>query len=286
MLSLKAKIAIETIKNINVKGTMDFINPPRFRKRKCPKFLLSGTDYVEGDVEGFRYFTFKGHSKRHVYFLHGGGYSLEATIGHYMLVKKMLDVYGCNVTIIEYPLTPEHQVESALKVVKTLYDQLVRDYPSHEFTFFGDSAGGGMALALAMLIRDLNEKKPETIILVSPWLDIALDNPEVNPYVEKDILLNLENVRAVGTIYRGELDVFDYRVSPIKGDLSKLGRIGVYYTSEEILKPDCEKLLSFQAEGTQVKGFEFEGLWHDFVLWPIPERDYFIELMSAYMYTV
>lgn len=284
MLSIKAKIALETIKSLNTKKNLNFMAPPRFRRQKLPNFLLKWYPVREGDIDGFRYFTFEGTSSRHILFLHGGGYAMEATIGHYMLIKRMMEMYSVSVTIIEYPLTPEYQAHTTLDVVSRLYKYLSAENPTHTFSLFGDSAGGGLALTLAMWIRENRLPQPERIILVSPWLDIALENEAIMDYKERDVLLDLEGVQAVGNHYRGSLSKTDYRVSPLYGDLSHLGKIALFYTSEEILKPDCVFLSERVAEGTQIKSFEFEELWHDFILWPIPERESFLELISAYMY--
>lgn len=283
-MSLKAKIATKTLRQLNIKEKVDFLNPPRIRRQKMPKFLINFFPYDEGEINGFRYFTFGKDTSRHVLFLHGGGYAMEATIGHYFLIKRIMEMYPVKVTIIEYPLAPEHQALETHEVVMTLYKRLIEAEPNVSFTFLGDSAGGGLALSLAQCAKAQGLKMPESTILVSPWLDIALENPEILTLCELDVLLQLDNVKKIGELYRGQLKESDPLVSPLYGDLEGLGNIAVFYTSDEILKPDCEKLLARAYDQTKFKGFEFEALWHDFVLWPIPEREQFLELISAYLY--
>lgn len=267
-----------------MKEKIDFLNPPRIRRQKMPKFLINFFPYVEGEIDGFRYFTFGKSANRHVVFLHGGGYAMEATIGHYILIKRMMEMYPIKVTMIEYPLAPEHQALQTHDVVMTLYKRLLDEEPNQTFTFFGDSAGGGLALALAQRAKAQGLKVPESMVLVSPWLDIALENPKILPLCEVDILLQLDNVKKIGELYRGTLAETDPLVSPLYGALDGLGNVAVFYTSDEILKPDCERLLEASVTHTRFKGFEFEAMWHDFVLWPIPEREQFLELISAYLY--
>ncbi len=284
MLSAKAKLAHDALKTMGYKESLDFINPPRIRRNKLPKFLLKLYEVAEKHLDGCRYFTVGPSCERHVVFFHGGGYAFEAAIGHFLWMKRILETYRCQITFIEYPLAPENEATRTFDVAIKLYERLVAENPDQVFTLMGDSAGGGLALAVAVEIKQRGLKQPVSNILISPWLDVSLSNPEIPALAERDVVLDIEKTREIGAVYSRVLGKAHYKVSPIYGDLNGLGDILVLYTSEEILKPDCLKLIeAADLIGTRIKGIEFKNLWHDFILWPIPERDEALALLCAYL---
>lgn len=224
-------------------------------------------------IDGCRMETiYKGNlTKEHIYFLHGGAYVLEACPGHKDFVQQLADK-GFTITYIDYPLAPENTAEKTIDVSVKGYKKIIEEYSDHNFYLFGDSAGGGLAISLAMLIRD--EKitpAPKKISLVCPWVDISLSNPEVKTYDEIDPVLPAKACFDAGAKYRGDIDDKDPRVSPIYGDLSNLGEIFLIYTDGEILNPDCRLLEEKinEVSGTTVKTFVETKTVHDYIVMDI-----------------
>jgi len=199
---------------------------------------------------------------------------LEPSRNNLVMIEKFIGLAKCMISYVEYPLSPESNVNETMEMVFEAYKAQIEKFPDHTFILMGDSAGGGLALALAIHIKMNRIKQPEKLILFSPWLDIALTNPDIALYEDRDFILSSETLREVGKRYAYDVPLEDYRVSPIYGDLNNLGDILVFYGSEEILKPDCEKLISKGGlKNTFVKGIEYEEMQHDWVVLPILEQD-------------
>ena len=86
----------------------------------------------------------------------------------------------------------------------------------------GDSAGGGLALGLAEALRDEGDTLPEELILISPWVDLTMSNPDMKDYVKHDPMLGIDGLRRMGEVWANGLELTDPKVSPIFGDLSGL----------------------------------------------------------------
>ncbi|MDO9153160.1 MAG: alpha/beta hydrolase [Paludibacter sp.] len=164
------------------------------------------------------------------------------------------------------------------------YDKIIRDYPDDRAMLMGDSAGGGLVLAFAQkLSKDKALIQPEKIILFSPWLALSMQNPAIKQQEKLDKILSLKALIDAGKKYsRGE-DLVHYLLSPINGDCKNLGKILVFYGTDELFYPDCKKLEE------KTKGFgnfsfrEFKGMQHDWVIFPIPEAEEALEMAVEYV---
>jgi len=260
---------------IRFKNRVNFMKPKRSDKHKIPtmstKQYMTTTAFVRKrpvctiepvDTE----------AKVHIVYFHGGGYSMEASGLHFQLMKNLVKQTGCALTYIDYPLAPEHTVTETMDMSLAAYKKLKAGYSKHRFILMGDSAGGGLALALAMRIRDEGIEAPEQIIVFSPWLDIALTNKRIPDYEKRDVILDAAALREIGERYRGDVPADNYMVSPKFGDLSGLGTISVFYGTEEIFCPDCEEFCDEkQNGGFPVSGYEYDKMQHDWVILPIDE---------------
>ena len=139
------------------------------------------------------------------------------------------------------------------------------------------------ALRPLSLIRDIGLKAPRKIILFSPWLEIGLLNERVPRYEKRDFMLNAGSLRKIGKIYSGDLPETNYLVSPKYGDVSGLGDIAVFFGSEEIFRPDCVDFCAAHKSGKpEVSAYEYEGMQHDWVLFPIPEAYHALDRAVAF----
>ena len=136
----------------------------------------------------------------------------------------------------------------------------------------GDSAGGGLALGLAEVLRDQGETGPDELILISPWVDVTMSNPDMEDYVSLDPMLGIAGLRRMGQVWANGLEMTDPRVSPLYGDLSGLGRVTLTTGTWEVLYPDslllAEKLA---AAGTDCNLIVGERMIHCYPICPIPE---------------
>jgi acetyl esterase/lipase len=277
MISQKAKALRFFLKNLNLKEKIDFMQPKRSQKPQVPRVPESVGKSTELWVHNRVALTISPVHiglTDHVVYFHGGGYALEGSQGHFQLIKKIIKSSNMTVTYVDYPLAPESDAEETLAMSIKVYEALLESYPYHHFILMGDSAGGGLALSLAMLIRDKGLKGPFKIVLFSPWLDIGLSNPHVKVFEDRDHLLSLKSLQEIGEIYRGKLASNHYLVSPKYGNLKGLGDIAVFFGTEEILYPDClEFCEDHSKDETKVKAYVYEGMPHDWVLFPVPESE-------------
>ncbi len=131
----------------------------------------------------------------------------------------------------------------------------------------GDSAGGGLALALEEKIGEEKLQMPAKTILISPWLDVRLTNPQINEVQKNDKQLNKETLKLAGIAYAGEDGINSYLVNPIEGDLSKLKNITILTGTYDILNPDVH-VLKERAEkvGVFIDVKEFEKANHIWII--------------------
>lgn len=210
----------------------------------------------------------------HIIFLHGGAYVLEADRQtHWNLVKTIINQIHCKITMVDYPLAPESDYKATFQMISKTYTELLKTYPTDQFILMGDSAGAGLALAFAQKLTEENAPiRPIKNILLSPWLDLTMDNPAILPYEKLDYILSLEFLKYCGNKYANGADQSQYLLSPINGNLNDLGDTAVFYGTHEIFCPDCRKLEQLsKSTTTHFKFYEYEKMQHDWILFPIPE---------------
>jgi acetyl esterase/lipase len=105
----------------------------------------------------------------------------------------------------------------------------------------GDSAGGGLALAVGQGLRDRG-LTPRRIVLISPWLDVATEDPASRALADRDPMLAIPGLVEAARSYAGPLALDDPRVSPLHGALTQLPPITVFTGTEDLLNPDSHRL--------------------------------------------
>ncbi|WEV54317.1 alpha/beta hydrolase [Leuconostocaceae bacterium ESL0723] len=207
-----------------------------------------------------------------IFYLHGGAYWADPDYVQFKAVAYIADRADARVVMPIYPKAPTHHAKQALKMVVDSYANLVKTAEPETITILGDSSGAGLALALAFKIRELGLPMPSHIVLMSPWLDVSLTNPEIPVYQEHDTILDANRLRTQGQLYAGDVAVTDPLVSPLYGDLSDLPPIDIFTGTADILYPDTEKFVEqAKKKGEPVYLHKFENQPHDFAVMPMPE---------------
>ena len=138
----------------------------------------------------------------------------------------------------------------------------------------GDSAGGGLALGLSMYVASIGLRVPDKLILLSPWVDLLMDNPEIKNYLKIDPTLKYDDLSVDAAYWANGTDLKDYRLSPIYGDLSVLKDVSLFCGTHEFFYPDIVKFSEMLKEkGVKNSLYVGEGLNHVFPAFPIPEAD-------------
>lgn len=200
-------------------------------------------------------------------FWHGGGYVYPPMTGHWDYFGVMARKYGWRVIVPLYPLAPDSDVAATTRFAVDFYQHLVADIGVPTI-MGGDSAGGGLAAATAMALRDAGAVLPSGLLLVCPWLDIDPGHPD-QPMIEpRDAILTIAGIRDAGRLYLGGADTADWRASPIHGDWSGLPPILAFGGGDDILVTDARRL---KAQVPTVDYDERAGLIHDWPLFTFPE---------------
>lgn len=178
-----------------------------------------------------------------ILYFHGGSYMAEATSNHWEFIENLVDDTGATVILPDYPLTPKYNYKDVFNMVVPLYKEIQQKVDvSNELIIMGDSAGGGLSLALLEKISQEDIKMPKKTILISPWLDVRMDNPKIEQVKEQDKKLNKEALKIAGLAYAESDGIDSYLVNPIDGDLSKINNLTIFTGTKDILNPDVYKL--------------------------------------------
>lgn len=222
---------------------------------------------------------------KHIVFFHGGGYVFEIMGRHWILIEKLIKKTNCRVSVMNYPLAPEAEYKTTHSWTKEAYNLLIQRFPGDEIILVGDSAGGGLALAFAQTIgENQNIKNPEKMILLSPWLDMSMSNPEIKVKEKSDYLLSKEFLDYCTSIYSKGEDPKNTTLSPIYGPLENLPKTLVFYSSSELFEPDC-RLFQKLSDGVeaQITFKLYEGMQHDWLLFPLPESKHALSEISEFL---
>ena len=145
-------------------------------------------------------------------FLHGGAYAYPLVEGQWGIVEGLIDRTGLPVIIPDYPLAPKHAATDAFDVVQPIIDEAQAEFG--RVILFGDSAGGGLAISLAMQRRDAGARQVDGLVLYAPWVDVTMMNPAITDVQRLDKILRVPGLAWAGRAWAGDLDPADPRVSP------------------------------------------------------------------------
>jgi len=289
-MMVPTKLLHFTLRLVNAKkiAMRGILRPFRSRQFRFPKFLKKEFQTIQMLVNKHEVVTFsmKGESvDKHIIFLHGGAYTAEAGSFHWRLIKDIIKNTSYKLSFINYPLAPENNYRVAHEMVSQAYNKLNGLNPNDDFILMGDSAGGGFCLSLAQTLRNRNiSKLPVKMVLLSPWLDLSMSNPDIAGLERKDLLLDAESLRICARYFAGDSDLKEAIVSPLYGDMQNLNSIGIFVGTYEILLPDCRKLrMKLEDSNTTFVYKEYEGMQHDWMIFPIKERNVLIHDIVDYL---
>ena len=206
-------------------------------------------------------------NQKYVIYFHGGSYVAEATQNHWDFLENIVKDTGYTVIMPDYPLTPKYHYQDVYNMVEPLYKEIVETVGSENVILMGDSAGGGLALGLYEKMAEEAEELPVKTILISPWLDVRLENKNIQEIEKRDTILNKEALRLAGIAYAGNDGINRYLVNPIDGDVSTLQNIKIFIGTEDILNPDCQLLKEkTEAVNGDVEIKEYENAKHIWII--------------------
>ena len=214
----------------------------------------------------------RGHDRRHVIlYCHGGGYT-SGNLGYArILAAKLAGVTGYEVLAFEYRLAPEHTYPAPLEDAMKAWDYLMHlGYGARDVVVAGDSAGGNLALVLAMLLRDAGRLLPRRLVLLSPWTDMTASGKSYQEHRDDDPMLTMDYIRAVRGVYAPGQDLSAPLLSPLFGDLRRLPPTLIQAGTNEILLSDSVRLRDRLVQaGTPCRLEVWPDMWHVFQMFPM-----------------
>lgn len=220
-------------------------------------------------------------------FLHGGGYNAGSCKTHRAMAARLARAAHVRVLLIDYRLAPEHPCPAAIEDATNAYRWLLRQgITPQQIAIGGDSAGGGLALATLIALRDSGTKGPAAAFLLSPWLDLALRGESMQTRAELDPLTSYNDLREAARLYLGNLEPDDPRASPLYADLHQLPALLIHVGDHEVLRSDATRLSEkAAAAGVPVQLVIRDDMWHVWHAWAdeLPEARAAITQIGAFL---
>jgi len=219
--------------------------------------------------------------------LHGGGFVMGSIDSHRGLVARLALAARIRALAVGYRLSPEHPYPAAAEDVLGVYRCLLdRGYQAEQLFLSGDSAGGGLALATLVRLRDMGLPLPRAVVLLSPWLDLSLSGDSMRSRADEDPMVSPDDLVRMSAAYRGELDPSNPAVSPLFASLEGLPPMVVQVGTAEVLLDDARRLAErARSAGIPVDLQVFPDLVHVFQFFGpfVPEAGEAIEQIGTFV---
>ena len=223
----------------------------------------------------------------HILYLHGGGYVARSPALYRPFTWRFAAAAGASVTAIDYRLAPEHPFPAALDDAVAAWRALLAEGADpRRSTIMGDSAGGGLTLALALRLRDQAEPLPAALVALSPWTDLAITGVSCRLNAVADPMQNADDLEPLAARYLAGADSRNPYASPLYGDPCGLPPTLLQVGSDEILRDDAVRMAPrMRAAGCEVTleiWPRMPHVWHGFA--PVlPEARQAIARIGAFL---
>jgi len=202
--------------------------------------------------------------RRTLLYLHGGAYVMGSPASYRSRAARLAYRCDAEVFVPDYRLAPEHPFPAALDDASAAWGYVRALECGRPMFVAGDSAGGGLALALMLELRRRGERQPAGAVLLSPWTDLGEREVGVHG---RDLWLSPAHLDTWARYYLGDADPQDPRVSPALADLADLSPMLVLVGEDELLVADARRVaLRAQAGATDARLLIGKGMQHD---WPL-----------------
>jgi acetyl esterase/lipase len=196
-----------------------------------------------GGVPGELIATPASRPDRHVLYLHGGGYVTSSPALYRNFTWRIAAAARARVLAIDYRLAPEHPFPAAFDDAFAACRWLLAGKADPRRTaVMGDSAGGGLGLALLLKLRDGGHESPAAAVVLSPWTDLALTGASLVRNAKADPMLTVADARLFAASYLAGADPRHPYASPLYGNPAGLPPTLIHAGSDEILRDDAVRM--------------------------------------------
>lgn len=205
----------------------------------------------------------------HMIYFHGGGFVKPMFKVHWPLVAEMVKRCGISVTVPLYPVVPEASYAAQDALADAVWADLAQRHDPARIILNGDSAGGHMALALALRLIAAGGPLPGKLALFAPWLDLGLADPAIAAIEPHDVMLKIGTLRACGGMFAEGRAIDDPAVSPLYAPaevLAQLPPTRIWTGRHDLFIIDSRTFLGrLRAAGVDAKLYEYEAAPHVFM---------------------
>jgi acetyl esterase/lipase len=232
-------------------------------------WTASGVDVRKNEFAGMRaeWLTPEAPATRKaILYLHGGAYVFGNCTTHRQLVSYIARACGVRALVIEYRLAPENPfpaaIEDSLAAYRALRDE---GYAAGDIILAGDSAGGGLVMALLLSLRDAGEQMPAGAVLLSPWLDLTASGESMQTRARRDPWFKPPDMPIIASYYCAEDDYRNPLVSAVYADVAGLPPVYIQVGDDEILLSDSTRIAEkIEAAGGEVTLEVWPRMFHVF----------------------
>ena len=200
---------------------------------------------------------------RVILYLHGGGYVIGSINTHRAMVSRIARASNARALSIDYRLAPEHPFPAAVEDATGAYKWLlVQGIKPAKIVIAGDSAGGGLAIAVLLALRDAGQPMPAGCVPISPWTDLEGTGDSIRTKAAKDPMVQQDNLAGSAKQYIGNADPKNPLISPLHADYRGLPPMLIHVGEAEILLDDATRV----AERAKQAGVEVQlEVWDDMI---------------------
>jgi monoterpene epsilon-lactone hydrolase len=221
-----------------------------------------------------------------ILYFHGGGFRIGSVASHRDLIAQIALASGCRVLAINYRLAPEHRFPAALEDALAAYGWMLdRGLEPANIAFAGDSAGGNLALAAMLALRERGLLLPVAAVLMSPWTDLAATGASYVTRAEADPIHQRAMILALAKNYLGgQDDPCDPLVSPLYADLAGLSPLLIQVGDRETVLDDSVMFADLaRAAGVDATLEVWDSMIHVFQMFELPEARQAIASIAGFL---
>lgn len=225
----------------------------------------------------------------YILYLHGGGYIAGRAATYINMVGKLCHDILANAWLLDYRLAPEHRYPSSLDDAWLAYHHLLDSgLPAKKIIVMGDSAGGGLTLALLLRLKDEGVPLPKCAAAFSPYTDLTHSSPSINQNSDSDDVLTAGLLHKGTGLYADKDQLTLPYVSPVYGDYKGLPPLCITVSESECLRDDALRVKKkAEAAGVPVTMIMRDDLPH---VWPVyyplmPEASEDLDHIASFMVT-
>ena len=224
----------------------------------------------------------------HMLYFHGGGFVRPMFKEHWPLVAAVVEGGGISVTVPLYPVVPEAPYSAQDALADAAWADLAARHDPARIILNGDSAGGHMALALALRLVAAGGPQPGKLALFAPWLDLGLADPAIAAVEPHDVMLKIGTLRACGALVAAGRAMDDPAVSPLYAPAEALAALPptrIWTGRHDLFIVDSRSFLArLRAAGVDAKLYEYEAAPHVFMaITPTREAKDALKLLAEFI---